>query len=166
MYYVQKGWKVTISRWIASMFILGISLCLLLYGIGLWFSISNRNEPVTLITATFFYALFIAGMLILVTYHLRRFPNILTSEKGLELKTFFYTMHISWKDIVKLQRANNMLIIFLGDNGYFFNRLYGLFDAKVWDQPVTLYVSDEDMIQSLEHEIKIHWEGASKPTTS
>jgi len=156
MNYVQSGFRVTITRIFASMFVAGISSCLLLYGVGIWFSITEGNMMESLVTATFFYLLFIASMSIFAVYNFWRFPNILTSDTGIDLKLFFYTLHLDWQSIVRVQKRNNRLLIFLRSSGLLLNRLYGLFDAKVWDQPVFLFDSTEEMVKRLEEDIKSH----------
>jgi hypothetical protein len=156
MRYVQSGFRVTITRIFASSFIGGISLCLLLYGVGVWFSLTEGITMEALIAATFDYLLFIAGMTIIAVYNFWKFPNILTSDAGIDLKVLFYTLHVDWQSIVRMQKNNNRLLIFLGRRGLLLNRLYGMFDAKVWDQPVLLFDSTEEMVKRLEEDIKSH----------
>jgi|WetSurMetagenome_2_1015567.scaffolds.fasta_scaffold360621_1 hypothetical protein len=156
MRYVQSSFRVTIAKFLASVFIGGILLCLPLYGVGTWFSITEGNTMETFIAATFFYLLSITGMAIIAVYQLWKFPNILTYDTGIELKALFYTRHIDWQSIVRMQKKSNMLIIFLGGGGLLLNRLYGLFNAKVWDQPVLLFDSTEEMVIRLEEDIKAH----------
>ena len=89
-------------------------------------------------------------------YSLWKYPDISTSEKGIDLKVFFYTMHIEWKRIRRIDKRKNKFLIFLGNKRLLLNRLYGSFDAKVWDQPVVLFVSNEEMVKQLEEDIKAH----------
>jgi hypothetical protein len=156
MHYAQSGFRVTVARILASVFIGGISLCLLLYGVGIWFSMTEGNTMDSLVAATFFYLLFVVAMAIMAVYHFWKFPNILTSDSGIDLKVLFYTRHIDWQSIVQLQKRNNRLLIFLGGGGLLLNRLYGLFNAKVWDQPVLLFDSTEEMVERLEEDIRVH----------
>jgi uncharacterized membrane protein YobD (UPF0266 family) len=156
MRYVQSGFRVTITRFFGSICIAGISACLLLYGVGIWFSITEGNTMDSLVASTFFYLLFIAGMTIFAVYNFWKFPDIVTSDAGIDLKVFFYTLHIDWQSIVRMQKKNNGLLIFLRSSGLLLNRLYGMFDAKVWDQPVLLFDSTEEMVKQLEEEIKSH----------
>lgn len=74
----------------------------------------------------------------------------------MELKAFFYKIQIDWKSIVELQKRDQRLLIFLRRSGLLLNRLYGLFDAKAWDQPVVLFISNEGMTDQLEEEIRAH----------
>ena len=154
MYYVQQSWKATISRMLAYIFILGLSSCLLLYGAGMWLSITQGTSFNSIIAATFDYLIVMVGIAVFAAYNLWKFPNILISDKGIDLKVFFYTMHIDWKSIVRTQKRSNRLLIFVGSKGLFLNRLYGMFDAKVWDQPVVVFDSSEEMVNRLEEDIK------------
>jgi hypothetical protein len=122
----------------------------------MWFSITQGSTIESLVTPTFYYLLFIASMSIFAVYNFWKFPNILTSEAGIDLKVFFYTLHVDWQNIVRTQKKNNRLLIFLGSSGLLLNRLYGLFDTKVWDQPVLLFDGTEEMINRLEEDIKSH----------
>ena len=156
MRYVQSGSRVTRTKIIASIFIGGISFCLLLYGAGIWFSITDGNTIESLVVATFFYLLFISGMSTIAVYNFWKFPNIVTSDSGLELKTFFFTRHIAWQSVVRTQKKYNKLLIFLGSSGHLLNRLYGMFDAGVWDQPALLFESTDEIVNRLEEDIKAH----------
>ena len=98
----------------------------------------------------------IAGMAVFAVFVLWKFPDISTSDKGIDLKVFFYSMHVEWKNIVRTEKRKTGLFIFLRCKGLLLNRLYGLFDAKVWDQPVVLFVSDEELVNRLEGDIKEH----------
>jgi hypothetical protein len=104
MYYLQKGWNVTISKVLSYIFIAGISSCLLLYGAGIWFSITDGNTFASIVAATFFYLFFIVGMAIFAMYNLWRFPTILTFDKGMDLRAFFFRTHIDWKQIVRVEK--------------------------------------------------------------
>src|SRR5512138_1086560 len=101
-------------------------------------------------------------MTIIAVYNFWKFPNILTSDAGIDLKVLFYTLYIDWQSIVQTQKKNNRLLIFLGSRGLVLNRLYGLFDAKVWDQPVLLFESTEEIVTRLEDDIKAHMDNQLK----
>jgi hypothetical protein len=156
MHYRQIGWKATSSKILGYSFIIGISSCLLLYGAGMWFSITEGDSFDSIVAATFFYLLMLMIMAIFAVYYLWKFPDILISEEGIDIKVFFYTKHIRWENIMQMQKRNNRLLIFLVDKGLPLNRLYGLFDAKLWDQPIVLFVSSEKMVNLLEEDIKTH----------
>src|SRR5688572_3345755 len=74
MYYTQNGWNVTIARMLGYIFMLGISSCLLLYGVGMWFSLADGSSFASLLAPTFFYLLFVVGMAIFAVYNLWKFP--------------------------------------------------------------------------------------------
>ena len=160
MNYKQPGWRVTVSKLFSCLLIIAISSCLLLYTAGMWFSITEANSFDSIVEATFFYLLIIVMMAIFAVYYHWRFPDILISDKGLGLKVFFYTMHIEWKNIMQMQKRNNQLLIFLEGKGLLLNRLYGLFDAKVWGRPVVLFSSSEEMVNQLQEDIKAHMQTA------
>ena len=90
------------------------------------------------------------------SFALWMFPDISTLDNGIEIKVFFFTIHIEWKNIIRMEKRKNRLLIFLRTKGLLLNRLYGLFDAKVWDQPVVLFVSNVEMVDTLEEDIKTH----------
>jgi hypothetical protein len=92
----------------------------------------------------------------IAVYNFWKFPNIVTTDSGLELKTFFFTRHIDWQSIVRTQKKNNKLLIFLGSSGLLLNRLYGMFDAGVWNQPVLIFESTDEVVKQLEEDIKTH----------
>gem|GEM_PF-4681928 len=156
MNYKQMGWKVAIARMASYIFLIAISSCLFVSLADIYFVITERNSFTLLVAAVFYYLLFMVGMAIFAVYNLWRFPKILTSDKGIDLKVFFYTMHIDWKDVVRVEKRNNRLLIFLGRKGLLLNRLYGSFHARVWDQPVVLFDSSEEMVNRLEEDIKAH----------
>jgi hypothetical protein len=160
MHYRQKTWKVVLSRIFSYISLIFISSYILLYLAGIWLSITEGNNSISILAATFDYLLVMVGMSAFGIYYLWKFPDILTSDKGINLRVLFYTMHIEWKNIVRIEKRNNRLLIFLGNKGLLLNRLYGLFDAKVWDQPVVLFVSNEEMISRLEEDIKAHLQAA------
>ena len=160
MDYRQKGWMVTFSKLYSYVFLIAISSCILLYLAGIWFSITEGNSFDSIVAATFSYLLMIVIMAIFAVYYLWKFPDILISDKGIDFKVFFYTIHTDCKSIVQMQNRNNMLLIFLGSKGLLLNRLYGLFDAKVWNQPVVLFVSNEEMVNQLEEDIRAHMQTA------
>jgi len=120
----------------------------------MWVLLSEKNDFNVIAMAILFYAALIFGMAVFAAYNLWKYPTFSTSGQGIELKTFFYTLKIEWKNIIQMQRINNRLIIFLQRKGLFFNRLYGLFDAKAWDQPIVLFDSDDEVIKQLENEIR------------
>lgn len=70
MKYRQMGWRVTFARLLSYFFLLASFFSLLLYGIGMWFSITEGNSFDSIIAATFFYLLMISSMAIFVMYHL------------------------------------------------------------------------------------------------
>ena len=160
MNYKQKGWRVTVSKLFSCLFIIAISSGLLLYTAGMWFSVAEANSFDSIVAATFFYLLIIVMMALFAVYYLWRFPAILISDKGLGLKVFFYTMPIEWKNIMQMQKRNNQLLIFLEGQGLLLNRLYGLFDAKIWGRPVVLFSSSEEMVNQLQEDIKAHTQTA------
>ena len=160
MHYRQKTWKVVLSRIFSYVFLISISSCLLLYLAGIWFSITEGNSSGSILSATFDYLIIMSGMAVFGIYHLWKFPDIFTSDHGIDLRVLFYTMHIEWKNIVQVQKRNKRLLIFLGNKGLPLNRLYGLFDAKVWDRPVVLFISNEEVVNQLEEDIKAHLSGA------
>ena len=156
MHYRQKGWSVTFSKLFSLFFIIASSSCLLLYIVGVSFSISERESFISIVTATFYYLLMIAGMAVFAVCALWMFPDISTLDNGIEIKVFFFTIHIEWKNIIRMEKRKNRLLIFLRAKGLLLNRLYGLFNAKVWDQPVVLFVSNVEMVDTLEEDIKTH----------
>ena len=119
-------------------------------------SIAEREGFISIVTATFYYLLMIAGMAVFAVFALWIFPDISTSDNGIELKVFFFTMRIEWKNIIRMEKRKNRLLIFLRTKGLLLDRLYGLFDAKVWDQPVVLFASNVEMVNTLEEDIKAH----------
>ena len=160
MNYKQKGWRVTVSKLFSCLFIIAISSGLLLYTAGMWFSVAEANSFDSIVAATFFYLLIIVMMALFAVYYLWRFPDILISDKGLDLKVFFYTMHIEEKNIMQVQKRNSQQLIFLEGKGLFLNRHYGLFDAKAWNRPVVLFASSEEMVNQLQEDIKAHTQTA------
>jgi hypothetical protein len=162
MRYVQSGFIVTITKIFGSISIGAISSCLLLYGVGMWFSITEGSTLESLVAPTCIYFFFIVGMTIFAVYNFWKFPNILTSDAGIDLKVLFYARHVDWQNIVRVQKKDNRLLIFLRSNGLLLNRLYGMLDAKVWDQAVLLFYSTEEMVKRLEEEIMAHMVSDSK----
>jgi len=154
--YKQTGRTVNFSKLFGYIFIIAISSCLLFYVVGIWFSIAGQETSISIVASTFYYLVMIAGMAVFAVFVLWKFPDISTSDKGIDLKVFFYSMHVEWKNIVRTEKRKTGLFIFLRCKGLLLNRLYGLFDAKVWDQPVVLFVSDEELVNRLEGDIKEH----------
>jgi len=124
--------------------------------VNMWTLLSEKSNFNTIAMAILFYVALIIGMAVFAIYNLWKFPAISTSEQGVELQMFFCRVQIEWKNIIQTHRKNNRLIIYLKRKGLFLNRLYGLFDVKVWDQPVILLDLDHDVIERLENEIKAH----------
>jgi len=156
MLYKQEGWKVNVSRFLGYISLVFISTCLLIYVTGLLISIRDKNDLITILGASFFYLITISGIVAFLMYNIWKFPDIKVSDKGISLKVLFFSRLIDWKNIRSISKRKNELFIFLVANGFLLNRLYGLFDAKVWDQPVIIFVSNEDKVNSLEDEIKLH----------
>jgi hypothetical protein len=155
MRYRQEGWKVKVSRLFGYMSLVFISMCLLIYATGLLFSIRDEIDLTTILAATFFYLITVVGIIAILMYNFWKFPDIDVSENGINLRVFFYTKHINWKNIKSVSKSKNELHIFLTNKGLLLNRLYGLFDARVWDQPVVIFVSNEDKVNSLEEKISM-----------
>lgn len=156
MLYRQEGWKVNISRFFGYISLLFISTCLLIYVTGLLLSIRDKNDLITILGASFFYLITVGGIAVFLIYNFWRFPDIRVTDHGINLTVFFYTKHIDWKNIKNVRKGKNELRIFLINKGLLLNRLYGLLDAKVWDQPVIIFVSNEDKVNSLDEELRMH----------
>ena len=110
----------------------------------------------TILIATFFYIVTIGGVLVIGMFNFWKYPDIMLMEGGIKLITFFSTKYIGWENIEGVQKRGNKLFIMLKGGGYFLNRLYGVFDAKVWDQPTVMFISDKDIVHTLEKEITNH----------
>jgi lipid-A-disaccharide synthase-like uncharacterized protein len=156
MLYKQEGWKVSVSRLAGYLGAIVISLCLLLYMIGSFLTINDENGLTTILSATFFYLIIVGGIVVFLIYHVWKYPDIRVVDNGIKLTILSYTMHIDWKNIKDIRRSKNELFIFLGTKGLLFNRLYGLLNAKTWDQPVVIFISNENKVKSLEKDLNVH----------
>lgn len=156
MLYKQEGWKVSVSRLAGFLGAIVISLCLLLYLIGSFLTINDENGLTTILSATFFYLIIGGGIAVFLMYHVWKYPDIRVVDNGIKLTILSYTMYIDWKNIKDIRRSKNELFIFLGTKGLLFNRLYGLFNAKTWDRPVVIFISNEDKVKSLEKDLNVH----------
>lgn len=154
MQYKSTGWKVTVARMLGFASLIPALLCMLVYLLGILLTVLNQDDFKSILSATFFYLVMIGGLAISSITNFWRYPNIRVGEKGLELAFGFYTKHIDWKSIKSLRRGENELFILLNGRGMLLNRLYGWFDAKLWDEPVVVFKSEEDTVNSLEEEIK------------
>lgn len=153
MLFKPNGWKVRVFRILGYASLFPASMCMLLYLVGLLSSVQSQNGLDVVLGATLFYLLMIGGMLVVSVASFWRYPSIRVGENGLDLVVGFYTKHLGWEIIKNVRKESNELFIFLKSKGLILNRMYGLWDAKVWDEPVVVFRSEEDIVKGLEEEI-------------
>jgi hypothetical protein len=159
----QKGTVVLLHRIAGSAFMLLAAF--VAFVSVLRFAVSflqHQIEGNVLLVMLFGMVLYVSIFSSFGAYWLGRFPDILITATGLELKVFPGSYKIMWNEVAGIEDTSGIIkhrAVLVNRRGMLLNRLYGL--AVRWNTPVILVSSRAENLEALERVIREHRVGAT-----